>query len=172
MNYISIFTTAILVSLEALFVGISLRLQQGFKLAFTFLISGFLLVMSIIAFFASRVLTKFIDFEISWLIGCAFILLGIMTLLSKDEGKTNLNIGTIIVASLIMAIDCVLATIALTISHGEKLLIPITVSLGHLAMLIIGYYAIKIIKTSRKAHKIISASCLFFVAALIFAGII
>jgi putative Mn2+ efflux pump MntP len=170
--YISIIATAILVSLEALFVGISLKLQKGFKLVFAFMISGFLLAMSIIAFFASRVLIRFIGFEISWLVGGAFILLGIMTLFAKGEKQANLNIGTIIMASLIMSIDCVAATIALTISHGEKLVIPLMISLGHLVMLIAGYYAAKIIKTSYKVRKIISASCLFIIAVLIIAGVI
>ncbi|MCL2679327.1 MAG: hypothetical protein FWF18_03455 [Dehalococcoidia bacterium] len=172
--YASIFTTTVLVSLEALFVGMSLKLQKGFRLVYSFMISGFLIAMSLIAFFASRVLIRFIDFEVSWLLGGAFVLLGIVTLVSKDEGKnkTNLNIGTIIAASLIMAFECVVATIALTISHGELLLIPFAVSLGHLVMLIVGYYAVGIIKASHKTKKIISSSCLFIIAILFFTGII
>ena len=66
--YFPIITTATLVSLDALFVGMSLKLQKDFKISFVFIITGILLAMSITAYIIAGLLTGSIDFETSWLV--------------------------------------------------------------------------------------------------------
>ena len=169
---IPIITMAVLVSLDALFVGMSLKLQKDFRLSFIFVISGILLAMSLIAYLIAGALIDFVNFEASWLVGGAFLLLGAKSLFAKDEEQMNLTMRTIIIFGLVMSIDCVVAIVALTIDQGEMLLIPFTVSFGHFVFLLAGCGAAKFIKTSHKVHNIISASCLFLVAILNFTGIV
>ena len=170
--YIAIITTVVLVSLDAIFVGMSLKLQKDFKPSFIFIISGILVAMSITAYFVAGALAGFMDFETSWLVGGAFLLLGVRNLFAKDEEKMNLTMGAIIILGLVMSIDCVIATVVLTIDQPETFFTPVIVSFGHFVFLLAGCLAAKFIKTSHKVHNIISASCLFLVAVLNFTGIL
>jgi len=160
-----------LVSLDALFVGMSLKLQKGFKLAYDFLIPSILLALSLIAYYVAGALSDLINFDTSWLVGGAFLILGVRNLFSKDEKSTILTTGTVIVLSLVMSIDSVITTVLLTIENGDTVLIPILVSLGHFIFLITGSYVVKFMKIPLKIRNIISASCLFLVAILNFTGV-
>ena len=164
--------TALLVSLDALFVGMSLKLQKGFKLIYLFIIASIILVTSVISYFVAGAITEYISFETSVLVGAAFLILGIRSLFDKDEDKMVMAAGTIAVLGLIMSIDGVVATTALTIENGKVLLTPFLMPAGHLLFMLIGCCAAKYIKTSHKVHNIISASCLFLVAILNFADIL
>jgi len=168
----AILLTAIFVSLDAIFVGMSLKLQKGFKMPYIFLISGILLTVSVAAYYTAGALTGFIGFDASWIIGGAFLLLGIRNLFAKDEDKMILTTSAVIVISLVMSIDCVVATVALVLEQGQTILIPVLIVFGHFVFLVAGSYAVKFIKLPRKLRNVISASCLFLVAILNFAGII
>ena len=164
--------TASLVSLDAFFVGMSLRLKKDFNWLHLFVISSIILAMSVISYFAAGALIRHIDFETSWIIGGVFALLGFRDLFAKDEETMALAIGTIIVFGFIMSIDSMVGTIAVTVAHGKTLLSPVLMAGGHFLFLLIGSIAANFIKTSHKVHNILSASCLFLVAALNFTGVI
>jgi len=125
-----------------------------------------------ISYFVAGALISYINFDVSWILGGVFLLLGIRHLFSKDEDKSLLSLGTIIALGFIISIDGFIATAVLTIDHGKTLLTPILASLGHLIFLFAGCYLVNFIKTSYKVHKYISASCLFLIAILNFVGIL
>ena len=170
MNKIVI--TALLVSLDALFVGMSLKLQKGFKLTYLFIIASIILVTSVTAYFIAGVLSEHISFDTSILVGAAFSILGIRSLFDKDEDKMVMASGTIAILGLIMSIDGVVATTVLTIEFGKVFLTPFLMPAGHLLFLLTGCFIARHIRTSHKVHNIISASCLFLVAILNFVEII
>jgi len=170
MNKIVI--TALLVSLDALFVGMSLKLQKGFKLTYLFIIASIILVTSVTAYFVAGVLSEHISFDTSILVGAAFSILGIRSLFDKDEDKMVMASGTIAILGLIMSIDGVVATTVLTIEFGKVFLTPFLMPAGHLLFLLAGCFIAKYIRTSHKVHNIISASCLFLVAILNFVEIL
>ena len=128
----NIIITAALVSLDALFVGMSLKLQKGFKLAYFFMIAAIILVTSVAAYFVAGVLADYIEFETSIIVGVVFLILGIRSLFDKDEDHMVMGTGTIAVLGLIMSIDGVVATTVLTIGHGKVLLTPFLMPAGHL----------------------------------------
>ena len=167
---VPILTTAVLVSLDALFVGMSLKLRKDFKYSFAVFITCVLLVMSAIAYFIAGALIEFVHFKTSWFVGGAFLLLGAKNLFAKDEEQMVPTMGAILVLGFVMSIDCVVATVALTIDQGEIFFIPITVSFGHFAFMLAGCGAARFIKTTHTVHNIISASCLFLVSILNFTG--
>jgi len=167
-----IILTAILVSLDALFVGMSLKLQKGFKMIYLFIIASIILATSAAAYFVAGAIVQYITFETSVLVGAAFLILGIRSLFDKDEDKMAMTAGTIAVLGLIMSIDGVVATTALTIEHGKVFLTPFFMPSGHLLFMLAGCCIAKFIKTSHKVHNIISASCLFLIALLNFADIL
>ena len=167
-----IIITAILVSLDALFVGMSLKLQKGFRLAYLFVIASIILITSLAAYFVAGAIAEHVTFETSVFVGAAFLILGIRSLFDKDEDQMAMATGTIAVLGLIMSIDGVVATTALTIEHGKILLTPFLMPIGHLLFLLAGCCIAKFIKTSHKVHKVISATCLFLVAILNFVDVI
>ena len=166
--YISIIVMILLVSTDALFIGMSLKLQKGFKLYYLFVISSIILAMCIFAYFIGGILARYIEFETSWVVGSVFLLLAIRNLFAKDEDKMILSMGTIVALGLVMSIDGIVATVVLAIEHKNIFLTPILATAGHLLFLLIGSFSAKFIKTSHKMHNIISASCLFIVSILNF----
>jgi len=169
--YSAIMITILLVSVDALFVGMSLRLQKDFKLYYLFIIFSIILAFSIAFYFVAGAVVERIDFAPNILVGVAFTLLGIRNLFAKDEEKMVLAIGSIVVLGLVMSIDAVVATVALTLEHGNIFFIPILAGASHLLLLLIGCFIARFIKTSHKVHNLISAFCLFLVALLSFAAI-
>ena len=170
--YTPIIITAALMSLDALFVGMSLKLLGTFKWSYIFIISSIIFALSVVSYFVAGALAGYIDFETSWIAGSAFAALGIRNLFAKDEEKMALGMGTIIVFGLIMSIDSMIGTVAVTIEYGEMFLSPVFMAGGHLLFLLIGCCAARFIRTSHKIHNILSASCLFIVAALNFTGVL
>jgi predicted tellurium resistance membrane protein TerC len=122
--------------------------------------------MSVIAFFITSALAEFITFNTSWMVGVAFLLLGLRNLLSKPSEDKPLALWPVIVIGLIMSIDAVVATAALTLEVGSMFIIPVAVAIGHFAYLYIGSFFMRFIKTSHKVSNIISAVCLMLVGVL------
>ena len=168
----SILITAALVSLDAIFVGMSLKQQRGFQTGFLFVIAAIILALCIPAFFVAGLIAEHISFSTSWVVGAAFVLLGVRSLFDKDEDTMTMAIGPIVLLGLVMSIDGIVATVALTIDQGSIFLTPVLMPAGHLLFLFVGSYAARHIRLSHKYHNIISASCLFLVAMLNFAEIL
>jgi len=170
--YVAIIVTTMIVSIDAFFVGMALKLQNNFKPRVVLLISSVIATICFSAYFVAGKLAEYINFNTSWIVGVAFLLLGIRHLFSKEKEKGNISLRTIIALGVLMSVDAVVATTVLTLEHGPSILTPVLASLGHLMFLLIGGSIARFIKTRKKAHKVFSASCLFFIAALNFLGIL
>ena len=170
--YIVSIVSVLLVSLDALFVGVSLRLRKQFEPLHNFIVFGVVLTMCTAACAAADALAVHIGFETSWLAGGAFLLLGLKNLLAKEEEKIALAIGTIVALGFFVSIDGAVLSAALTIEYGRAILTPIIVAAAHLLFLFVGSMLACCIKLPHKWRSIISASCLFLVAGLNFIGIL
>ena len=170
--YTAIAAMTLLVSLDALFVGVSLRLHRQFKPAYIFVVFGIVLAMCTAACAAADALTGRMHFDTSWLAGGAFLLLGLKTLLAKDEENTVLAIGTVAALGFFVSIDGAVLAAALTIEHGRSFLTPVIIAAGHLLCLAAGSLLSNCIKVSCRRQNILSASCLFLVAALNITGVL
>jgi len=170
--YTAIIVTTMLVSIDAFFVGMALKLQNNFKPRVVFLISLVIATICFSAYLVAGLLTEYINFQTSWIVGFAFLLLGIRHLFSKGKEKETISLRTIVALGVLMSVDAVVATVVLTLEHGQSILTPTLASMGHLMFLLVGGFIARLIKTSKKTHKIFSAGCLFFIAALNFLGIL
>lgn len=169
---VPILITSILVALDALFVGMSIKLQKGYKTYFSFVISAIIFAMCIASYFIAGAVREVIKFNTSYIIGGVFLLLALRNFFAKDEEKMILKLGAIIVLGLIMSVDGFAATAALTIEQGKTFLIPVFVTAFHLLFLLIGCFVARFMKKlPHKTHNKISACCLALVAILNFAGV-
>jgi len=169
--YAPVIVTAVLVSLDALFVGMSLKLQKGFKWRYLFIIAAIILALCTVAYFAAGGVRVHMNLHTGWIIGLAFVLLGVKNLFTRDEAKITLSVAAIIVLGLVMSIDGVVATVVLSIDQMHTFWTPVLMPVGHLAFLVAGCFAARFIKCSHKWHNIISAACLFLVAVANFTGL-
>lgn len=164
--------TVTMVSIDAIFVGMSLGAREGYKHKYPLIIATIILICSFVTFFIALAVKNTIHFNSNLIIGIAFVLLGIKNLFSRDEEKKDWSIGGIVVLGFVMSIDAVIATFLLTIEQQHSILIPISAAAGHLILLFAGSYLTKYIKMPHTWHNIISASCLFLVAILNFTHLI
>ena len=169
---VPILVTVIMVSIDAIFVGMSLGAQKGYKTRYSLIIASIIFFCSLVSFFIAIAVKQTIHFNSSQITGIAFTLLGIKNLFSKDEEKGTISLGSIVILGFVMSIDAVVATFFLTIDQMHSVLIPISAAAGHLILLLAGSYLTRYIKMSHKMHNVISASCLLLVAILNFTRVI
>lgn len=169
--YVGIMVTILLVSLDALFVGASLRLQKSFKYYYFFIIFGLILVSSIIFYFLAEAFAHFIDFDTGILLGVTFTIMGIRAMFEKEEDGPLVCITCMFALGAIMSIDAVVATIALTIEYGNLIWIPVLAAACHLLFLFVGSFSERFLKVSPKIRRIISAGCMFLIAIFNFTGL-
>ena len=170
--YVPIIVTIILISLDAVFIGMSLKLQRSFNIRVISIISATIFSICVSAYFVAGLLAEYIGFNASWFVGIAFLLLAIRHLFAKSEENKLYTVKVIIFLGIIMSIDAVVATTVLTLEHDKTFLIPILAFVGHLIFLLIGGLIARFINPPSTIHKIISASCLFLIAILNFVGIL
>ena len=149
--YSAIIVTAALISIDALFVGMSLGSQKNFRHICFFVIAAIIFVICLSAALAASALRDYITFDTSLLVGGAFILLGVLSLFSKEEKKPErLAFGSLVVLGLVMSVDCAVGAAALTIDHSFHILTPVAITVGHLLYLPIGSFVTRFVKTSGK----------------------
>jgi hypothetical protein len=170
--YLGILITILLVSIDALFVGASLRLQRSFKFYYFFIIFGMILASSVVFFFVAEAIAPYITFDTGILLGVTFTVMGIRAIFEKEEDGPLICISCIVGLGLMMSIDAVVATVALTIEYGNFIWIPVLAAGCHLLFLFVGSLAERFMKVSPKARRGISAGCMFLVAALNFTGVL
>lgn len=166
----TLFITA-LISLDALFVGMSLKLQKGFRWRYLFVISTIIMIFSSVAYVVACSLKDFIAFDLSWIVGTIFVFLGIKNLFASDRQKKSVSLLSTILLGIIMSIDAVVATVSLTIDQVQTFLIPVLLTAGHLLFLFVGAFVIHFIRMPPLWQNIISATCLFAVAMLKFTAV-
>ncbi|MCL2215593.1 MAG: manganese efflux pump [Defluviitaleaceae bacterium] len=149
---LSIFS-GLVVSVDALFIGISLGLQKKCRFLYLAVINVFLLGLCIVGFFVAGQIYELIPFDPDLIVGFAFIALGLWTILqyfifdyvSKRKGTTeevNAAAKTIVIVGLVMSIEAMLITMGITfvLLPYSTMVIPITVALAHFGYSSLTFY--------------------------------
>jgi len=141
--------SALLVSIDAFFIGLSLGLQKNCKFLYLFIINIFLFGLCMIGFFIAEQIYELIPFDSDLIIGFAFITIGswyiIHYLISKRKKKDKgekANIYTIILIGFVMSVEAMLITMGITFIFlpNSNWIIPVTVALAHLGYSAISFY--------------------------------
>jgi len=136
--------SGLVVSVDAFFIGLSLGLQKKCKFLYLAVINAFLFGLCILGFFVAGQIYELIPFEPDYIVGFAFITLGLWTIfhyfiaehIRRRKGSTdevNISIKTIIIVGIVMSIEAMLITMGLTLLFipDSTLIIPIIVALAH-----------------------------------------
>ena len=141
--------SALIVSIDSFFIGLSLGLQKRCRFLYLFLINIFLLALCMLGFFIAEQIYESIPFDPDLIVGFTFIAIGSWYILHyfvskyikcpKDE-KTSLK--TIIIVGLVMSFEAMLITMGITFIFlpYSNLLIPVTVALAHFGYGAIAFY--------------------------------
>jgi len=156
--------SGLIVSVDAFFIGLSLGLQEKCKFLYLVMINVFLFGLCMLGFFIAEQLYELIPIDPDYVVGFAFIALGIWYILhyfvservkhkkgDVEEEKTSTK--TIALIGLVMSVEAMVITMGITFIFlpNSTLLIPITVALAHF-----GYSALSFCLARTKHVKRIS----------------
>ena len=136
--------SGLVVSVDALFIGLSLGLQKKCKFIYLVTINAFLFVLCMLGFFIAGHVYELIPFEPDYVVGFAFITLGLWTIahyfimehIKRRKGTTcevNTSLKAITLVGLVMSFEAMLITMGITFIFMPyaTLAIPLTVALAH-----------------------------------------
>jgi len=157
--------SGLIVSVDAFFIGLSLGLQKKCKFTYLAIINAFLLVLCIVGFLIAGQIYELIPIEPDYIVGFAFISLGLWTILHylisqhikrrrKSREEVNVSRKTFVLVGFVMSIEAMIITMGITFIFlpYSTLLIPITVALAHF-----GYSALSFFLARTKFIKRIPA---------------
>lgn len=134
--------SGLVVSVDALFIGVSLGLQKNCRFVYLAAINAFLLVLCIAGFLLAGRVYEIIPFEPDLIVGLAFISLGAWSILQYiifgrmrrgNQAQTQASRKTIVLAGLVMSIEAMMITMGITFIFlpNSTFVIPITVAAAH-----------------------------------------
>jgi len=136
--------SGLIVSLDAFFIGLSLGLQKRCKFIYLAIINAFLFGLCVLGFLIAGQIYELIPFEPDYIVGFAFISLGLWTIshffisehIKKRKGtseEVNVSLKAIVLVGLVMSVEAMLITMGITFIFlpYSTFLIPITVALAH-----------------------------------------
>jgi len=136
--------SGLIVSIDAFFIGLSLGLQTRCKFMYLAIINVFLFGLCILGFLVAEHIYEHIPFEPDYIVGFAFISLGLWTILNyliseyfklRKVGtqKNTASLKAIILVGLVMSTEAMLITMGITLIFLPKstFVIPITVAFAH-----------------------------------------
>jgi len=135
--------SGLIVSVDAFFIGLSLGLQKKCKFLYLAVINAFLFGLCILGFLIAGWVYESIPFEPDYIVGFAFIGLGLWTILHyfvserikhrKGDTEENISLKTIALVGLVMSVEAMLITMGITFIFlpDSTLLIPMTVAFAH-----------------------------------------
>ena len=133
--------SGLIVSIDAFFIGLSLGLQKKCKFLYLIIINTFLFILCILGFFIAGQIYELIPFEPDYIVGFAFIALGLWTIshyiicnyIKSSVSKEEISHKSVILVGLVMSIEAMLITMGITFIFQpySTLFIPLTVSLAH-----------------------------------------
>jgi len=136
--------SSLVVSVDALFIGFSLGLQEKCKPWYIHIIHIFMLGLCLIGFFIAGRIYYLIPIDPDYIVGFAFISLGAWTILHhflskrvksrrKNNKKTDVSLKTIIIVGLVMSIEAMLITMGITLIFlpYSTFIIPVAVAAAH-----------------------------------------
>jgi len=150
--------SGLIVSVDAFFIGLSLGLQERCKFLYLVIINAFLFGLCLFGFLVAERVYELIPFDPDYVVGFAFIGLGLWYILHyfiskhiksrkgvvKEEERASFQ--TIILVGLVMSIEAMLITMGITFifSPDSTVLIPITVALAHFGYSALSFYLARI----------------------------
>ena len=136
--------SGLIVSVDALFIGLSLGMQKSCKFSYLVLINTFLFGLCILGFFMAAFVYELIPFDPDLIVGFSFISLGLWTILhffvseyiksrKGTAGEVNVSRNTIILVGLVMSLEATFISMGITLIFltNATIIIPITVALAH-----------------------------------------
>ncbi|MCL2852236.1 MAG: manganese efflux pump [Defluviitaleaceae bacterium] len=136
--------SGLVVSVDALFIGFSLGLQQRCKFWYIHAIHAFMFVLCIIGFFVAGQIYDLIPIDPDYVVGFAFIALGLWTILHYFVSKrikerkgtseeVSVSIKSIALVGLVMSLEAMLITMGITLVFlpHSTIIIPIIVAFAH-----------------------------------------
>jgi len=137
--------SGLVVSLDAFFIGLSLGLQKRCKIMHLVIINLFLLALCLIGFFVAGWLYDLITFEMDYIVGAAFIALGLWCILQYYMCKASNKPAsgkTIVMVGLVMSVEAMMITMGITFVFlpASSLLIPISVAVAHFVYSVLSFY--------------------------------
>lgn len=132
----------LIVSIDAFFIGISLGLQKKNRFSYLIIINFFLFILCFIGYFIAAEVYENIPFDPDYVVGTAFILLGLSYIVSyfvkKHRNRTPSfyeEKGTLGAIGLVMSLEAMLITMGITIMFMPEgtWLIPFSVAIAHFA---------------------------------------
>ncbi|MCL2592645.1 MAG: manganese efflux pump [Defluviitaleaceae bacterium] len=145
--------SGLIVSVDAFFIGLSLGLQKRCKFLYLAIINTFLFVLCILGFLITGRIYELIPFEPDYIVGFAFIFLGLWTILyyfisehikkyKKNIEEKNISLKAIILVGLVMSIEAMMITMGITFIFlpNSSFIIPITVALAHFGYSAFSFY--------------------------------
>jgi len=145
--------SGLIVSVDAFFIGLSLGLQKRCKFYYLVMINVFLLGLCILGFLIAERLYEVIPFDLDYVVGFAFLALGLWTILHffvsehkkrRKEAAENAAVSrkTFALVGLVMSGEAMLITMGITLIFlpYSTLVIPITVALAHFGYSTLSFY--------------------------------
>jgi len=145
--------SGLIVSVDAFFIGLSLGLQKRCKFLYLAIINIVLLGLCILGFLIAEQIYEHIPFDPDYIVGFAFISLGLWTILHffiseqikrrrKTAAEANISLRTFALVGLVMSGEAMLITIGITFIFlpYSNFVIPITVALAHFGYSALSFY--------------------------------
>ena len=153
--------SGLVVSMDAFFIGLSLGMRQRCRFLYLVVINTFLLGLCILGFVLAGRVYELIPIDPDWVVGGAFIALGIWTIAQyfvaerqkkRAEANQSSGIKTIFIVGLVMSVEAMLITMGLAILFAPETfwVIPVVVAAAHFGYSAISFYLAR----SRYAKRI------------------
>ena len=137
---------ALIVSVDAFFIGLSLGLNKKCKFMYLAVINVFLLILCLLGFFTAARVYELIRIDADLIVGLSFITLGAWCIfqyfLCRKKELQVKGMKTIILVGLIMSVEAKLITMGITfIFHPySTIIIPLTVAVAHFGYSALTFY--------------------------------
>ena len=145
--------SGLIVSVDAFFIGLSLGLQKKCRFLHLGIINVFLLGLCVLGFLIAGRAYELIPFEPDYIVGFAFMSLGLWTILQyficehirRRKGSAlgeGASLKTIALVGLVMSVEAMMITMGITFIFlpNSTFLIPISVAVAHFAYSVSSFF--------------------------------
>ena len=141
----------LIVSIDALFIGISFGTNKRCRFWHVVVINMFLLALCFVGYIIGVFVLSNLEFDFDIIIGTLFILLGLWVIAScfifekrKEKKGSKSNSSSLVITGLLMSVEAMLITLGLTLTLDyTTVLIPITVGLAHFIYCTVTFFLAK-----------------------------
>ena len=144
--------SGLLVSVDALFIGVSFGTQKKCRFWHILVINTVLLGLCFLGYIFGRLIGGALNFELDIVIGVLFISLGLWVIIGyylqkRKKDKEEKQGKNIILTGAFMSIEAMFITVGLTlVLDVTTILIPVTVGLAHLVYCVTTFFLAKYLR--------------------------